>query len=337
MRPTLEQYRLNGTGSKGSLCLLFVNECGIGDDVNALPVVASLAEENDVTVYTVHPELWRGIDVNVIGVTGNQVVGFASEYGELLDILWDGANLPKYETIYKLTSWGVWEDNEIGGSIRPRFDQLAEILGVECSHKYAWGARGHNPIFDYAAALNARKIDVEKPYVVLSVESHEPMRTLPDDKAFELYVDLLNYSDVIWLTEGSPQKRRTRCSSLAELIHLVYNAERVVGIDNGIAHIAAALRKPLTLIGGMTDVRKIFEQYQTPINYIQTAYTAECPRACYRLPSNGFTKNKCCGSHDAPKCLGSTDVGRVVSIAYGDTANAFKRNFKLTTGEHYAT
>lgn len=311
MRPTLEQYRLNGTGPKGSLCLLFANECGIGDDVNALPVVASLAEENDVTVYTVHPELWRGINVNVIGVTGNQVVGFVSEYGELLDMLWDGANLSKYETIYKLTSWGVWEDNEIGGSIRPRFDQLAEILGVGFVLNLIQN-------FDYAAALNARKIEVEKPYVVLSVESHEPMRTLPDDKAFELYVDLLNCSDVVWLTEGSPDKRRNRCSSLAELIHLVYNAERVIGIDNGVAHIAAALRKPLTLIGGMTDVRKIFEQYQTPINYIQTAHAAECPRTCYRLPSNGFTKNKCCGSYDAPKCLGSTDVGRVVSIAYGE-------------------
>lgn len=310
MRPTREQYRLNGTGPKGSVCLMLV-ALGIGDDISALPVIAELAKTHAVTVYTCHAELWRGIAVDVmsvLGTTDGYTVTYRCEDGTYLDLSWDAVALRQFETIYKLSDWCVWSAFE-GNTPEVLFKELADLIGVEWSGQQ----------FDYVAALGARKIDVEKPYAILSVESNEPWRTVPEDKAFELYVDLLNYSDVVWLTSKKPDKRKTRCPSLMELIHLIYNAERVIGIDNGVAHIAAAFRKSVTLIGGPTDIRKIFGQYEAPLNIIQMSGHGECSSPCYRLPSNGFTNQKCCGSYDSPKCLEGVRAGEVVQIAYDAT------------------
>lgn len=305
----MKPNKLTGTGPKGSVCLLFADYCGIGDDIAALPVVAKLAESYAVTVYTPHPDLWRGINVKIISVKvtgveagyGRFAKSFYCENGEYLDMLWDANNLPKYETIYKLTAWGCEEDNEFSGARRSRFEQLAELLDTDYIRD-----------FDYARALNAKKNPVLGSYILMSVESHEAMRTLSDEQARELYDGLNQRSRVVWLSE-EPGSNRKHCATHAELIELVYNATEVIGTDNGVMHIACALGKRSTIIGGMTDVRSIFEPYNAPLKAMQTTHD-ECISPCYRLPQNGFLNNKCCGSHDEPQCLRSVSGDAIISV-----------------------
>lgn len=298
--------KLTGTGPKNSVGLLFVDWCGLGDDITALPVIAELAKTKDVTVYTVHPGLWQSLNVHVIGVTvtgveaGPNVIAkeFRCDTGEYLDMYWEGNNLPKYETIYKLGAWGVWEDNAIGGSHRPRFEQLAELLDVSVPES-----------FDYVAALKPNV--TSDSYILMNVESRELMRSLTDTQALELYELLSEDSRVVWLSETSGDPR-VRCNTAQELIDLVYNAKHVVGIDNGVMHLACAFKKPVTIAGGMTDVRLIFEQYKTPLSVIQTSHN-ECISPCYRLPQNGFTNKLCCGKYERPACLGSLNVSSLLT------------------------
>ncbi len=283
---TREQYQLNGTGI--GTCLLMV-QCGIGDDICAMPAVASL--KGLITIYTHHPDLWAALNVTVVTVKADNMT---CSNGEYLLPDWDNAHLTKFERIFKLNNWGGWEDDEQGFNSRPRFEQLADLLEVKLKP------------FDFKAALNVQNSE-QKDYTLLAVESNEHWRSLPSARD-TLNALRLTGEKVVWLTEfpnSRPEARR--CKTWAELLETVASARRVIAVDNGIAHIAAALGKPLTILGGMTNVRDIFSQYGNPFETIQAPFD-ECQSPCYRNPLRGFgrgLRGKCCGVYDSPRCMES--------------------------------
>lgn len=317
---TRESYCIEGTGPRGAVALLLTRWNGIGDDIAALPVVAELARKKSVTVYTTHPELWRGVSGAVVAVAGDEMT---CDNGEFLGMWWDDEHRNKFELIYKLSGWGCWEDNEFAKHSRTRFEQLAEILGCEVPES-----------FDYKSALLAcMRFAFAKPYTVLAPQSHGVMRSLPLERGTELYEQAVNFENTLLLADGSyGDERELRCVSLRELIDVVYNAERVIGIDNGIAHIAAALGRPLTVIAGMTDANNIFSQYEKfnpnwEFQFIQQP-GHECESPCYGMKARGFSNQLCCGSYALPKCMESVNTGEVVSLVYSEAVT--QKNAILT-------
>ncbi len=314
--PTPEQYLLHGTGPKGTVCLLLSKENGIGDDVCALPAVSALAKENAVTVYTLHPDLWRGIGVTVVGVASDSET---CDNGEYLDLLWDEQHLPLFEKIYKLSRWAIWEENHLGFHLRSRFEVLAEILGVELPAE-----------FDFWAALNAPRPhplqrvakEHQNNYTLLSIESNTVFRSVPESVAVEMYEGLSHYEPVTWIGQQIyfANKNIQACSDIPSLVKLIAEATRIVGIDNGVMHLACALGKPATIMGGLTDVRALFSQYERynsgwTFESVQMPYT-ECDSPCYHLSERGFKDQKCCGEYDTPKCMDAIDANQIVELSF---------------------
>lgn len=275
-------------------------QCGIGDDICAMPAVASL--DGPVTIYTHHPELWAALNVTAVKVEGDNIT---CSNGEYLDPLWDNQHLPIFERIFKLNNWGGWEDDEQGFNSRPRFEQLAEILQVELKP------------FDFSILSPVEN----KGYILLAVESNEHWRSLP--RARNVLDALKREGEkVIWLTEYPNSRREAlQCKTWQELLTTVANAKRVIAVDNGIAHIAAALGKPLTILGGMTKIGDIFSQYGNPFDGIQASFN-ECDSPCYRNPSRGFgrgLRGKCCARYDSPQCMESIQPAEIIELTLGIT------------------
>jgi len=295
--------RISGSGPKGSVCLLMTRENGIGDAINALPIVHEFAKGRDVTVYTQFPELWENIGVTVKGVkpAGESGTCEWTEDGRLTDFIWEAEQLSKYETIFKLNGWGAWDDFTNGATISSRFAQLASYLNCKVPHE-----------FDYVEALAPKDGNQEKGYTLFSPESNSMERTLPEARALELYDRLSKKYEVLWI----PKLRKAE--NVRELVDLVWNADRVVGVDNGVAHIAAALGVPAVLIGGMTNIRSIFSQYiyYNPgwnLRAVQQPGQG-CKSPCYRQASRGFTNQKCCGTSIVPLCMDSLNVSHVTQL-----------------------
>lgn len=295
--------RIAGSGPKGSVCLLMTRENGIGDAINALPVVAEFAKNKDVTVYTQFPELWERIGVAVEGVrpAGESGTCEWTESGELTDHLWERKEFPKYEVTYRLNGWGAWDDFTNGATILSRFQQLASYLGCKVPFE-----------FDYVAALDPQDENQEKGYTLFSPDSNSMERTLPEARALELYDALSKKYEVLWI----PKLRKAE--NIRELVNLVWNADRLIGIDNGVAHIAGALGVPAILIGGMTNVRSIFSQYlfynpSWNLRAIQQPGHG-CKSPCYRQAQRGFTNQKCCGTSIIPLCMNSLNVSHVTQL-----------------------
>ena len=295
--------RIKGSGPRGSVCLLMTRENGIGDAINALPIVSEFAKGRAVTVYTQYPELWERVGVTVKGVkpAGESGTCEWTETGELTDYLWEQKQLPKYETIYRLNGWGAWDDFTNGATLHSRYSQLASYLECKIPDE-----------FDYAIALNPTDTPSEKGYTLFSPDSNSADRTLPEEKALELYESLSKKYEVIWI----PKLRKAE--NIRELVDLVWNADRVVGIDNGVAHIAAALGVPAVLIGGMTSIRGIFSQYLYcnpgwQLRAIQQP-GPECKSPCYRQADRGYTDQKCCGRFDLPQCMQSVSAQHIIQL-----------------------
>jgi hypothetical protein len=262
-----------------------------------MPAVASL--EGPVTIYTHHPDIWSALNVTVVTVSGDNIT---CSNGEYLDPLWDEVHLPKFERIFKLNNWGGWEDDEQGFSSTARFKQLAKLLEVELKP------------FDFSL-LGAAITD--DGYTLLATESSEHWRSLPRARNV---LDALRAAgeQVVWLTEYPNSRREAlRCKTWAELLDTVARARRVISVDSGIAHIAAALGKPLTIVGGMTNVRDIFSQYKNPFDVLQSPFD-ECKSPCYRNPSRGFGagfRGKCCGRYESAQCMDSIQPGQIIELA----------------------
>ena len=291
-------FRLQGTGPKGSVCLLMV-QMGLGDDICALPAVVQLAREKDVTVYTraFHKPLWESIGVNVVGVAGDEMT---CDNREILTPAWDAEHLSDYETIYKISTV-PWDEDVFACSGRGRIEQFAERIETTFVMKSGF----------FRTVLRPRTISSER-YTLFAPQSDNPWRGLPEKQAHEIREKISG--TVVQLGEG-----HVKCSTYSELVDLVWNADRIISVDNGIAHIAAALGKRLTILGGMTDVRQIFGQYEAwnPGWTFQTVQGAgaECLAPCHMQPTHGFLDGKCCGLYAAPKCLEQIDTASIVSAS----------------------
>lgn len=292
-------YQLDGTGPKGTVCLLMFGRmsrsCGIGDDIAILPIVAELCKTHTVTIYTVHPEIFASVGATVHSMDSK--LEWASD-GTLFTSDWDGNNLALYERIFKMGGGCIWEDSEYMEKSRPRFEVYADMLGVPVPES-----------FDYVAALNPEKSD-RAVYTILASESADNWRTLPMNEAKELYTELSKGREVVWLGVG------TVAHSWRELIDLVYNAEKVIAVDAGIAHLALALKKPTAVLGGITDARTIYSMYGGEAYFFQGTWS-ECLSPCWRQPSRGFRERRCCGTYTKPKCMQSIDIQQVLTTISG--------------------
>lgn len=298
MRPR-EQYQLNGTGPKGSVCLLMFGRmgqsCGIGDDIAALPAVTELCKSCNVTIYTVHPEIFAR--TGAVIHTMDKDLDRASD-GSMFTSDWDGKNIPKYERIFKMGGGGIYDEVEYMEKAPTRFDMYADMFQITAPES-----------FDYVEALQPQK-RTDAIYTILASEAAEVWRTLSADRSIELYDGLSEDREVVWLGV------RTVAFSWSELLALVYNAERVVAVASGIAHLAAALKKPTYILGGITDARTIYSMYGGELYYLQGTWK-ECLSPCYRNPDRGFRRNKCCGVYSKPKCMESIDISEVLTTIQG--------------------
>lgn len=75
-----------------------------------------------------------------------------------------------------------------------------------------------------------------------------------------------------------------------EVLSILYNAFCVIGSDSGLAHLAGLLNKPFVVLGGGTDVSKIFDPY-----------------ASARFIQGGLECSNCCGDTaiTTPRCQAS--------------------------------
>lgn len=287
-----------GNGPKGTVCLIMV-ACGIGDDLSALPAVSVLASDHDVTVYVreFHRELWSALPVHVVTVAPDRT---QCDNGELLDMAWDAMACKKFERIYKLSNWAGWEDDERGSTDAARFDQFANIIGVAAPNT-----------FSFHSVLKPLPLPGDS-YTVIAGESAEHWRSLGEEQSESLYAELSQHGHVVRVGD-----KHVTCGSWHGLVSLIFNAERVIAVDTGIAHLAAALGKPLLVLGGFTDVRDVFAQY---IRYNPREWTfeavqgtwGECLSPCYRMPERGFLHRRCCGRYSEPKCIANITTEEIL-------------------------
>ena len=125
-------------------------------------------------------------------------------------------------------------------------------------------------------------------------------------------------------------KERVKCESLQELIDFVSNAERIISAENGVANLAGALGKPLTVICGPTEPTHILGQYKRYLpewdyTMIQGKQPTGCQLPCWRREDRGMfappgaDSELCCGYSATALCLQELDVSLVTKEAYATT------------------
>ena len=251
-----EAYRFTGTGPKGTVSI--IGWMGIGDNVIMIPALAELAKTKKVTLYTTQPELFNALDIRCVRINRDKGV---CENGRVLDYLWDEQELLNCEILYKIDGDLIWRWPASFTEVSPQ-DRMCLAFGVSLTGN-----------FDYVAALGA----VKRPWKGMSIfapKSTDARRSMPESVARTIY-DALPFG-YIRVGDGG------WCApSLQELIDMIYTAERVISVDTGIAHIAAALGVPLEVIGAFSDAKGYYSHYARPVKVQQLPCnrgTCKCKR-----------------------------------------------------------
>lgn len=294
-------------GPEKSVCLLMV-ECGIGDDIHAMPTVHQMVQDGyDVTVYgqSFNRPIWGSLGVT-FRVPQEKELGLWFRY----------QNMHTYGRVIGLNQWGIWEERERGFISTDRMQQFAEYVDGSLPKEFSW-----------IEALKPNASEGE--YILFAPESAEKWRSLPHHKAYELYWNLCaKHANIIWLTSkpSVTHPERRVCSTFEELRDLVFNAERVVSVENGISNLAAALNVPLTVMCGPTGPEHILDQFTRYIpdftfDVVLGANPGICRMPCYRSEKNGMEvvridnklERMCCGKYDTPFCMEYMNFNNVVA------------------------
>jgi hypothetical protein len=221
---------------------------GIGDNVCMIPAIAELAKTKKVTLYTERPEMFAALPIETVRLNKHKGT---CEDGRVLDPTWDEIELDNCETLYKIDGDLIWRWPASFRDVSPQM-RMALALGVSIPDG-----------FDYAAALGATK----KPWSgvrIFAPKSTDVKRSMPDAVANAMQHALpksyLRISGGGWFAP-----------SIQELIDVIYSAEHVLSVDTGIAHIAAALKIPLTVVGAYSDAVGYYSHYEGSIKVIQKA------------------------------------------------------------------
>lgn len=357
IHPSKETQIIKGDGPEKSVCLI-MNACGIGDDLHALPVVWRMIQDGcDVTVYTKPFEgaIWESIGARVLlPPTGGFQIDFdeqaKKQYGLIAKLrswsTWqvpDNAGLPMgtidyFASLLDATvpdsfSWiDILQPNltigepyvllatESAEVWRTLPEERAFALYDELSkeHNVIWLTHGGKLMPDEQIEALAYHLRLYHKSVMITQHSAEPLT----EERIEEWAENLRSEK---RKEVSRMKERTHCRSFRELLNLVYNAERVYSVENGVSNLAGALGRELTVICGMTEPTNILGQYKkfNP-SWSYEVITGEypnngiCKGPCWRrsdrgmLRPNGSPHELCCGYAGAPLCLHSLDVTKIV-------------------------
>jgi hypothetical protein len=175
----------------------------------------------------------------------------ACENGRVLDSLWDQEELSKCEILYKIDGDLIWRWPASFRDVSPQ-DRMCLAFGVSLVPDS----------FDYVQALGAKKKKAMKGIRIFAPKSTDKMRSMSDATAETIQGPLSNHH--LRIGEGG-----WIAPSIQELIDLIYSADYVLSVDTGIAHIAAALKVPLTVIGAYSDAAGYYSHYKGPVKVMQ--------------------------------------------------------------------
>jgi hypothetical protein len=313
--PTKENCLTIGTGSPMSICL-FMEQCGIGDNVHAAPVLWHATQNGySITVYCrpFHKAFFEALGCSVFTLThfvdGNIIV---NETGEVISFDFIEKH-PEFGKLYSLNEWGIWKEHVQGGSSQDRMEWFAELVDLPLPAEFSW-----------VKVLGAVKNE-SAPYILFAPESTEVWRSLPEFRAYDTYLQLKRQGTVVWLSMKANVPHKRSCANLEELISLVYNARFVVGVESGVLNLAAALEIPTVGVYSITDPTHIIHQFnryhpvQTETVFGEQPTDAlsrpQCAMPCYRDPAKGFKNGKCLGTDDAPYCLSRISVNNIIKAS----------------------
>lgn len=255
-------------GPPNKVLIAAATNVGIGDAIHAMPAVwQMIADDYDVTVNCMSftAPLWHSIGAKTTHDTqglGWEPQGFGALYQPHL---WN--HDARYNTM-------------------DRFDAFAEEIGVCVPDSFSW-----------IDVLKPNAVEGE-PYILFAPEATSLRRAIPRQRA--IYNRLAKTGKVIWLTQGSrfpsvqeyrrvesispgfmqyklgiasekellakiqaeDTEGKTQCQDIRQLLDLVFNASRVVASESGVAAIAAAFAKPLTVYYGATGHEHTIGQFK---------------------------------------------------------------------------
>lgn len=299
-----------GFGPEKSLCLLMTRNngkgVGLGDHVQSLPVIYDLIERGySLTVYA--HEFFRSLYERA-----------GCEFHNELDLIPSNDLLPHYGAVYSMIEWSFDEHLATHGQSTVDHTSLfASYFGLK-----------RPAAFDFRKALGA-SIDHtlrDLHTIVYAPQSSFSYRNLPKEE--QIYHLLKKeYSEVIWM--GVPElKERRNIKDFKTLVDVIYNADAVLTVDNGIMHLACALGVPMFGVFGGTGEDVLCEPYDfyLPDNTDKRKYfrayppSGECQLPCWWQEERGFRV--------AGKCQESADC--MTAIEKNDMLMQFK-NFHLNT------
>lgn len=289
------------TVGSGAGVALMTHQCGIGDDVHALPSVMSLLRDEDVTIYC-RPfavDFWRPSGAKIFSVepSGLWNTAVCGDIREPLDLSWLSEHKESFARIFSLGNWSCWDTDEVGYSRKSMLDYIGEILGVEPLKDFSY--------LDYFGLNADREIDYDILFVPYSTER---WRTIPASYAKELY-DMMNAEyDVVRMLEPK------ECETFADFLTAIHSAGVVVSVENGVLNLAAAIGAPTVGLHGCTDPAHTVDAL-TIFGGVIPSFSVrgksdECDLPCWRRPDKGLRNGRCCGKYDEARCMREIDPSK---------------------------
>lgn len=269
-------YSRNGNGS--GICIILTKQdgrgCGLGDHIQSLPVIYELVKTQKVTIYA--NEFYRKLYERAGCEFFNQTKIY---YGCTEDLA------ENFAVVYSMIEWSIDEDSYTGGNAKTdRTSLFASYFGLERPKE-----------FDYVKALNAKKRKESK--TIYAPESSSSFRQFP--RSEQLYHKLKEeYPNLVWL--GSKSSKQLYEKDFQALVNMVYSADAVFSVDNGIMHLASALGTPVFAVFGGTDEKVVCEPYEVykpdgkRLYFRANPSTNECQAPCSHHSNRGFWVNGKC-------------------------------------------
>ncbi len=274
-------FRHTGTGPEKKIAIFFASHNGsngIGDYVHMMPALTEKVKQgSECHVFTT--EFFRPFVEWCGAVYEDAAALHVGSIGELMR---------EYGEAYSLVHWCIAHDELTFGDVTtPRFQQIADLIGVELPDKYAWpfpktGRCSNGPI-----ALAIQSTSRERSYTHVT-----ELGTLID----------YEFGEAVVLGGGNAHKEEwmRTAATAEELIELISRCRAVVTVDNGILALALAMEIPTVAIFGPTQEKIIVEQYARYVSMENACVVrsaernGECERPCNLQVERGYGRNQKC-------------------------------------------